>query len=197
MISDICWLQLQARARTDHSISGHNTKEGFERRRRPGGWLLAKVAPALSAGPGSARFALMDLLVTGGAGFIGSNAIRRIIDRPEVTRLINVDCLTYAGHLESLRAVEKHPKYLFERVDLRDRRAVYDLFQRHSVSHVLHLAAESQVDRSIAAPDIFIQTNVNGAFHLLEGCRAAWKGNFEGKRFHHVSTDEVYGSLGP
>ena len=138
----------------------------------------------------------MDLLVTGGAGFIGSNAIQRIISRPEIHRLINLDCLTYAGHLENLRAVEGNPKYRFENVDLRDRLAVADVFRRYQISHVLHLAAESQLDRSIKSPEVFMQTNVNGTFHLLEACREAWKKKPEGRRFHHVSTDEVYGSLG-
>ncbi|MCD6048933.1 MAG: dTDP-glucose 4,6-dehydratase [Verrucomicrobia bacterium] len=138
----------------------------------------------------------MNLLVTGGAGFIGSNVIRLIIDRPEVTRLVNLDCLTYAGHLENLKEFEKHPKYVFEKVDLRDKAAVLDVVKRHQIEQVMHLAAESHVDRSISGPGDFIHTNVLGTFHLLEACRDVWAGKFEGKRFHHVSTDEVYGSLG-
>src|SRR5438552_2942496 len=139
----------------------------------------------------------MKLLVTGGAGFIGSNVIRHIIERPEIERVVNLDCLTYAGHLVNLSGIEKHPKYIFERVDLRDKPAVQRVVQAHGISHVLHLAAESHVDRSIARPGDFIHTNVVGTFNLLEACRAAWGGDFAGKRFHHVSTDEVYGSLGP
>jgi len=139
----------------------------------------------------------MNLLVTGGAGFIGSNLIHHIIDKPEIRLLANLDCLTYAGHLENLEAVARHPKYVFEKADLRDKDRVLDAVRRHSVTHVLHLAAESHVDRSITGPGDFIHTNIVGTFHLLEAARAAWGGNFAGKRFHHVSTDEVYGSLGP
>jgi len=147
----------------------------------------------------------MNLLVTGGAGFIGSNVIQHLIDRPEIQRLINLDCLTYAGHLASLASVERHPKYSFEQVDLRDAGAVQKVVQQHQVSHVLHLAAESHVDRSIRGPGVFIHTNVVGTFNLLEACRHSWLANpptvnrqpSTNCRFHHVSTDEVYGSLGP
>ncbi len=142
----------------------------------------------------------MNLLVTGGAGFIGSNLIRHVIDHPGLTRLVNLDCLTYAGHPVNLRAVENHPRYAFERVDLRDAARVLRVVRDHAITHVLHLAAESHVDRSISGPADFITTNVVGTFNLLEACRACWLG--PGKRvaphrFHHVSTDEVYGSLGP
>ena len=139
----------------------------------------------------------MNLLVTGGAGFIGSNLIQHIIDKPEVLALVNLDCLTYAGHLENIERVAKHPKYFFECVDLRDKAAVAGIVTKHSVTHVLHLAAESHVDRSITGPADFIHTNIVGTFNLLEAVRTAWDGKFAGKRFHHVSTDEVYGSLGP
>ena len=138
----------------------------------------------------------MNLLVTGGAGFIGSNLIRHIIDRPEITKLVNLDCLTYAGHLENLQAVQAHPKFVFERIDLRDKPRVSDVVARHAITHVMHLAAESHVDRSISGPDDFIHTNVVGTFNLLEACRTAWTGGFTGRSFLHVSTDEVYGSLG-
>ena len=143
----------------------------------------------------------MNLLITGGAGFIGSNVIQHVIDRPEVTRLINLDCLTYAGHLVNLETVSRHPKYVFEKVDLRDKAAVLEVVRKYSISHVMHLAAESHVDRSISGPGDFIHTNVVGTFNLLEACRAEW-GKAEGGmknracKFHHVSTDEVYGSLG-
>jgi dTDP-glucose 4,6-dehydratase len=146
----------------------------------------------------------MNLLVTGGAGFIGSNLIRHIIDQPEVDRLINLDCLTYAGHLANLESVSGHAKYIFEKVDLRDKAAVVRVIEEHTITHVLHLAAESHVDRSITGPGDFIHTNIVGTFHLLEACRAFWLnpqsplGNSPSAcRFHHVSTDEVYGSLGP
>ena len=143
----------------------------------------------------------MNLLITGGAGFIGSNVIHHVIDRPEVTRLINLDCLTYAGHLVNLEKVSQHPKYAFEKVDLRDKAAVLEVVRKHSVTHVMHLAAESHVDRSISGPGDFIHTNVVGTFNLLEACRAVWgEANFKAQnpevKFHHVSTDEVYGSLG-
>ena len=146
----------------------------------------------------------MNLLVTGGAGFIGSNLIRHVIDRPEVASLVNLDCLTYAGHEENLRGVERHSKYAFLRIDLRDKQAVIEAVRDRGITHVIHLAAESHVDRSIAGPGDFITTNVLGTFHLLEACRAHWLGadpvtrSAEDKfRFHHVSTDEVFGSLGP
>jgi dTDP-glucose 4,6-dehydratase len=141
----------------------------------------------------------MNLLVTGGAGFIGSNVVQHVIDRPEVERLVNLDCLTYAGHLENLASVERHPKYVFEKVDLREKAEVLRVVQEHDITHVLHLAAESHVDRSITGPGAFIHTNVVGTFHLLDACRECWAKGTPGvpRRFHHVSTDEVYGSLGP
>src|ERR1700744_3968693 len=139
----------------------------------------------------------MNLLITGGAGFIGSNVIHHVIDRPEVKRLVNLDCLTYAGHLVNLEKVSRHPKYAFEKVDLRDKTAVLDVVQKHGITHVMHLAAESHVDRSITGPGDFIHTNVVGTFNLLEACRSSWTNVSAATRFHHVSTDEVYGSLGP
>jgi dTDP-glucose 4,6-dehydratase len=139
----------------------------------------------------------MNLLITGGAGFIGSNLIHHIIDRPDITKLVNLDCLTYAGRLENLADLTKHAKYTFEKVDLRDKTAALDVVQRHAITHVMHLAAESHVDRSITGPGDFIHTNVVGTFNLLEACRATWpSSSATGNRFHHVSTDEVYGSLG-
>ncbi|MBA4148944.1 MAG: dTDP-glucose 4,6-dehydratase [Verrucomicrobia bacterium] len=138
----------------------------------------------------------MNLLVTGGAGFIGSNLIHHIIDQPSIQVLVNLDCLTYAGHPENLTAVAQNPKYQFEQVDLRDKQAVADIVRRYGITHVMHLAAESHVDRSITGPGDFIQTNIVGTFNLLEACRGLWNENLEGKRFLHVSTDEVYGSLG-
>ena len=143
----------------------------------------------------------MNLLITGGAGFIGSNLIHQIIDHPEITALVNLDCLTYAGHLANLEAVSRHPKYTFEKVDLRDKAATLRVVEQRQITHVMHLAAESHVDRSISSPGDFIHTNVVGTFNLLEACRACWLGEKSGRtrhasRFHHVSTDEVYGSLG-
>ena len=138
----------------------------------------------------------VNLLVTGGCGFIGSNLIRRIIGETAIDRLVNLDCLTYAGNPANLLDVAGRENYQFEKVDLRDKAAVRDVVERQGITHVMHLAAESHVDRSIAGPDDFIQTNVVGTFHLLEACREAWDGAFAGRRFLHVSTDEVYGSLG-
>ncbi|MBI3191852.1 MAG: dTDP-glucose 4,6-dehydratase [Pedosphaera parvula] len=132
----------------------------------------------------------MKVLVTGGAGFIGSNLVRYLLGQPEVEQLVNLDCLTYAGRLENLEDVSD-PRYVLERVDLRDRERVLEVVRAYAPSHVMHLAAESHVDRSIAAPADFIHTNVVGTFHLLEAARA---GGVE--RLLHVSTDEVYGSLG-
>ena len=146
----------------------------------------------------------MNLLITGGAGFIGSNLLRHVIQRPELAKVVNLDCLTYAGHLENLAGLAQQPKYVFEQVDLRDKMAVLSVVRRHAITHVLHLAAESHVDRSITGPGDFVHTNVVGTFNLLEACRAAWLAPESGHglpassfRFHHVSTDEVYGSLGP
>ena len=139
----------------------------------------------------------MNLLVTGGCGFIGSHAIRQMIQRPAVSRLVNLDCLTYAGHLVNVADVSGHPKYAFEKINLRNKADVLRVVQQHDITHVLHLAAESHVDRSIAGPDDFIHTNVIGTFNLLEACRAHWNDQGSGRRFQHVSTDEVYGSLGP
>ncbi|MGI8967357.1 MAG: dTDP-glucose 4,6-dehydratase [Limisphaerales bacterium] len=145
----------------------------------------------------------MNLLVTGGAGFIGSNLIHRVIDQPEIKRLVDLDALTYAGHLANLEKVLRHPKYIFEKINLCDKEAVVGVVQKYSITHVLHLAAESDVDRSINAPGDFIQTNILGTFNLLEAVRHFWL-NPQFKianskfafRFHHVSTDEVYGTLG-
>jgi dTDP-glucose 4,6-dehydratase len=145
----------------------------------------------------------MNLLITGGAGFIGSNVIHHVIDDARVVKLVNLDCLTYAGHLQNLESVSSHPKYVFEQVDLRDKVATLGVVERHKITHVMHLAAESHVDRSISGPGDFVQTNVVGTFNLLEACRNSWEKRKaeSGKRknefkFHHVSTDEVYGSLG-
>jgi len=143
----------------------------------------------------------LNLLVTGGAGFIGSNLIHRIIDHPSIRSLINLDALTYAGHLANLESLDRHPRYIFEKVDLRNKAEVLRVVQEHQITHVMHLAAESHVDRSITGPGDFIQTNIVGTFHLLEACRAAWlddrsRAPARPPRFLHVSTDEVYGSLG-
>jgi dTDP-glucose 4,6-dehydratase len=144
-------------------------------------------------------FVPKTLVVTGGAGFIGSAVIRFLISNTD-TRVINLDKLTYAGNLESLSAVADSPNYIFEQVDICDQGEVSRVFAQYRPDAILHLAAESHVDRSIDGPSEFIQTNIVGMYNLLEVARSYWnnldeeaKGLF---RFHHVSTDEVYGSLG-
>jgi dTDP-glucose 4,6-dehydratase len=142
---------------------------------------------------------MKTLLVTGGAGFIGSAVIRHLI-RNTSHRVINVDCLTYAGNLDSVAPVAGDPRYAFEQVDIRDAAEVGRLFSQYQPDGIMHLAAESHVDRSIDGPAEFIQTNIVGTYTLLEAARNHWNG-LEGERkanfrFHHISTDEVYGSLG-
>lgn len=138
------------------------------------------------------------ILITGGAGFIGSALVRHLINNTDAL-VVNVDKLTYAGNLESLASVSASPRYSFECVDVCDRHALQRVFQRHSPDAVLHLAAESHVDRSIDAPDDFLQTNIIGTFHLLQVSLVHWRGlereRAEHFRFIHVSTDEVYGDL--
>lgn len=138
----------------------------------------------------------MTLLVTGGAGFIGSAVVRLAVSRGQ--RVVNLDALTYAACLENVASVADDPLYSFVKADLRDRTALDSVFEEFSPTQVLHLAAESHVDRSIDGPAAFMETNVMGTFHLLEAARAHWdkQGRPDGFRFHHVSTDEVYGSLG-
>jgi dTDP-glucose 4,6-dehydratase len=136
------------------------------------------------------------LLITGGAGFIGSHVVRLFVKKYPNYRIVNLDALTYAGNLENLKDIENEPNYEFAKVDIRDADAVNRLFDKYQFDGVIHLAAESHVDRSITDPNAFIETNVMGTANLLNAARAAWKGNYEGKRFYHVSTDEVYGSLG-
>ena len=142
------------------------------------------------------RTDIMKLLVTGGAGFIGSNLIRHVIDYPEISSVVNLDCLTYAGNQESIADFNDSPNYNFAEVDLRDKQSVTRVVEKYDITHVMHLAAESHVDRSIVGPAEFIETNIVGTFNLIESCRKFWGDSFPGKRFLHVSTDEVYGSLG-
>ncbi len=136
------------------------------------------------------------ILITGGAGFIGSHVVRRFIQQYPQYRIVNLDALTYAGNLENLKDVEDAPNYTFVKADITDAQAIQDVFQKYQPDGVIHLAAESHVDRSITDPNAFIQTNVMGTANLLNAARSLWKDNFDGKRFYHVSTDEVYGSLG-
>lgn len=138
----------------------------------------------------------MTLLVTGGAGFIGSAVVRLAVSRGQ--RVVNLDALTYAACLDNVASVADDPLYSFVKADLRDRGALDKVFTEYAPTRVLHLAAESHVDRSIDGPAEFMETNVMGTFHLLEAARAHWetKDRPDGFRFHHVSTDEVFGSLG-
>jgi dTDP-glucose 4,6-dehydratase len=141
---------------------------------------------------------MLTYLVTGGAGFIGSNYIRHVLRNTEDVRVINVDALTYAGNLENLRGLEGMPRYAFVRADICDADALGGIFCRNDVDVVVHFAAESHVDRSIEEPDVFVRTNVLGTLNLLNAALGAWESEgMEGKKFVHVSTDEVYGSLGP
>jgi dTDP-glucose 4,6-dehydratase len=139
---------------------------------------------------------MKTIIITGGAGFIGSHVVRRFVNRYPDTRIVNLDALTYAGNLENLKDVENAPNYVFEKADITDADAVNTVFAKHNPVGVIHLAAESHVDRSIADPMAFIRTNIEGTVNLLNAARITWKDSFEGKRFYHISTDEVYGSLG-
>jgi dTDP-glucose 4,6-dehydratase len=141
------------------------------------------------------------ILVTGGAGFIGSNFVHYWIQRHPEDRLVVLDSLTYAGNLANLAGAADHPSYRFVRGDIRDQELVEDLLIQESLETIVHLAAESHVDRSISGPDIFVDVNINGTHSLLKAARRVWLDShiedFESPRFHHVSTDEVYGSLAP
>lgn len=136
------------------------------------------------------------IIVTGGAGFIGCHLVSRLVKKYPDYLIINLDKLTYAGNLENLRDLENMPNYRFEHCDIRDTKAVAGLMARYAVDQIIHLAAESHVDRSIEDPLAFVETNVLGTVALLNAAREVWKGDFNGKRFYHISTDEVYGSLG-
>jgi dTDP-glucose 4,6-dehydratase len=136
------------------------------------------------------------ILITGGAGFIGSHVVRLFVNKYPHYKIINADKLTYAGNLENLTDIETKENYLFEKKDIVDKQAVVDLFKKYNIDGVIHLAAESHVDRSISAPDEFVHTNIVGTVNLLNAVLHAWSNHKEGKRFYHISTDEVYGSLG-
>lgn len=136
------------------------------------------------------------ILITGGAGFIGSHVVRRLVNRYPEYQIVNLDALTYAGNLENLKDIDQKPNYQFVKGDIRDAAFIESLFEKHGFNGVLHLAAESHVDRSISNPLEFIQTNIVGTAVLLNTARKFWKDQPEGKKFYHISTDEVYGSLG-
>ena len=137
----------------------------------------------------------MNLLITGGAGFIGSHVVRRFVTQYPEYNIINLDKLTYAGNLENIKDIDQSPNYTFVKGDITDLEQMRFVIKDHNVTGVIHLAAESHVDRSITDPLIFVRTNLIGTSNLLQACKEAWKDNWEGKLFYHVSTDEVYGSL--
>ncbi|MEO6916019.1 MAG: dTDP-glucose 4,6-dehydratase [Chitinophagaceae bacterium] len=136
------------------------------------------------------------ILITGGAGFIGSHVVRLFVTKYPDYTIVNLDALTYAGNLENLKDIEDAPNYIFEKGDITDETAIDALFVKYSFDGVIHLAAESHVDRSIVDPLAFVKTNVLGTAILLNASRKSWKENMQEHRFYHVSTDEVYGSLG-
>ena len=139
---------------------------------------------------------MKTILITGGAGFIGSHVVRLFVNKYPEYKIVNLDVLTYAGNLNNLTDVENSANYVFEKGDITDKDWVQQLFEKYKFDGVVHLAAESHVDRSISNPMEFIMTNIVGTVNLLNAARETWKTGFEGKRFYHISTDEVYGSLG-
>lgn len=139
---------------------------------------------------------MKTILITGGAGFIGSHVVREFVTNYPNYQIINLDALTYAGNLENLKDIENAPNYTFVKADITDEQLILDVFEKYQPDGVIHLAAESHVDRSISSPLEFVKTNVLGTVNLLNASNKIWNGNYEGKRFHHVSTDEVYGALG-
>jgi dTDP-glucose 4,6-dehydratase len=138
--------------------------------------------------------AAKNILITGGAGFIGSHVVRLFAKKYPTYQIINLDKLTYAGNLENLLDVEQLPNYKFEKGDILDVEFLFDLFKKHEIDGVVHLAAESHVDRSLHNPTEFANTNIIGTLNLLRAAQASWHGSFNGKTFYHISTDEVYGS---
>ena len=134
-------------------------------------------------------------MITGGAGFIGSHVVRLFVKRYPDYHIVNLDKLTYAGNLANLKDVEAEPNYTFVKADICDYERILDIFREYEIDGVIHLAAESHVDRSIKEPFTFAQTNVMGTLSLLQAAKVCWDGNYEGKLFYHISTDEVYGAL--
>lgn len=139
---------------------------------------------------------MYNLLITGGSGFIGSHVVRLFVEKYPDYHIFNLDALTYAGNLENLKDIENHANYTFIKGDITDEPFINTLFAEHKFEGVIHLAAESHVDRSIKDPLAFVKTNVIGTMILLNAFKNQWKDNFDSKKFYHISTDEVYGSLG-
>jgi dTDP-glucose 4,6-dehydratase len=139
---------------------------------------------------------MRKILITGGAGFIGSHLVRLFVKKYPIYSIYNLDALTYAGNLENLKGIEEKANYKFIKGDINDVIFLDDIFKEHQFDAVIHLAAESHVDRSITDPLAFVKTNVIGTVNLLNAAKNTWIGQFENKLFYHVSTDEVYGSLG-
>ncbi|MBN8566788.1 MAG: dTDP-glucose 4,6-dehydratase [Flavobacteriales bacterium] len=139
---------------------------------------------------------MKKILITGGAGFIGSHVIRRFVSKYPAYHIYNLDALTYAGNLENIADIEHLPNYTFVKGDITDADFIHQLFEKEQFDGVIHLAAESHVDRSITDPLAFVKTNVIGTMNLLNGARDCWKNDYQDKRFYHISTDEVYGALG-
>lgn len=137
-----------------------------------------------------------NVLITGGAGFIGSHVVRLFVNKYPDYKIVNLDALTYAGNLQNLTDIEKSPNYFFEKVNILDAEKLNEVFARHSITDVIHLAAESHVDRSILSPLDFVYTNIIGTVNLLNTAKKFWKGDYDKHLFYHISTDEVYGALG-
>ena len=136
-----------------------------------------------------------NILITGGAGFIGSHVVRLMVTKYPEYQIFNLDALTYAGNLENLKDIEQSPNYHFIKANILEADSLKDIFEKHAITDVIHLAAESHVDRSITDPLAFVRTNVIGTVNLLQAAKKHWAGKMEGKRFYHISTDEVYGEL--